>query len=573
MSVSPLWFGPADRPLFGWFHTPPGATARAGAVLCAPFAREYIQAHYALRLTAEQLSDEGIAVLRFDYDGMGDSAGANTDPDRVAAWLRSTAAAIAVLRAAGVERVSLIGMRIGATLAARAAADDGGIDQLVLWDPCLSGRSFLREQQAVSSLTLGVATRLPDGSAETPGLVHGPDVVRDIRTLRLDGLAGPAARRVLVLTRPDRETDRAVMAPLGAETVDHLEATGQDELMDVGPPFQKLPYATVGRVADWVSKGSGDATVPVRPPPAAGSATVGRDPRGRPIVERPFLVPPAGLFGMMTEVPDAPADAPVALFLSVANEHHIGPDRLWVDLSRRWAGLGIRGLRLDLSGLGESPVRQPGQERFVARAPESFVDVADAARAVAPDDRRAVLLVGLCASAYQAIDSALDLGPIGVVAVNPVLSFVPPEIAWGLPLDPRRRAALPRNAVVGAFHDNGRLSMLRRRFPDLGWWLRLRAQPRRRPSSWLRDLVGNGTDVLIVAGEREGRPIRLGTSTRLLARLTRTGRFRFEYIPELEHGLLISSQRELVADLVTDHVAGRFAPRDAATPQVVVPIA
>ena len=65
-------------------------------------------------------------------------AGGNDDSDRVEAWLRSTAAAIGVVRAAGIERVSLVGMRIGGTLAAQAAANDGRIEQLVLWDPCVS---------------------------------------------------------------------------------------------------------------------------------------------------------------------------------------------------------------------------------------------------------------------------------------------------------------------------------------------------------------------------------------------------------------------------------------------------
>ena len=337
-----------------------------------------------------------------------------------------------------------------------------------------------------------------------------------------------------------------------------------------GRRSQKLPYGTVARVVDWISSGSGRSTVAVHTPPEAGPVVVGQDARGRSIIERPFFVPPAGLFGMLTEVPEAAPSGPVALFLSVANEHHIGPSRLWVDWSRRWASQGIRSLRLDMSGLGESPVRRPERPRFVARAPESFIDVEEAARSVSPEDPRQVLLIGLCSSAYQACDSALGLRPAGVVAVNPVLSFVPPEVQSGLAVDSRRKAALPRNAVVEAFHAEGSWSGLRRRFPDLGWWVRLWAQPNRRPSVWLRELVAAGTDVLIVAGEREGRPIRLGTTKRLLARLTRSGLFRFEYMPELEHGLLIGAQRDVISDLVTDHVVDRFVPGRTAAPEASI---
>jgi hypothetical protein len=350
-----------------------------------------------------------------------------------------------------------------------------------------------------------------------------------------------------------------------------------------GPPFQKLPLETIDLVVTWVSEGCGEIAEPVRATAEASAAVVCRDPMGRPIVERPFFVPPVGLFGVLTEVPGTSRNAPVALFLSVANEHHIGPARLWVDLARRWASLGIRGLRLDMSGLGESPVRCPEQPHFVARAPEAFVDIAEAARAVSPDDPQNVLLVGLCSSGYQAIDSALGLRPAGVVAINPVFRFIPAEVQNGLPMDPRRRAALPGRPVAATLNDNAAISALRHRFPGrrrrvrqwaqhgrpsarwlqaamgLGWRARMLVRRRSRPSSWLPQLVDNGTDVLIVAGERETRPIRFGTSRRLLAALVRTGKFRFDYIPDLDHALLIGSHRDMVADLVTAHVFDRFA--------------
>ncbi len=54
---------------------------------------------------------------------------------------------------------------------------------------------------------------------------------------------------------------------------------------------------------------------------------------------------------------------------------------------------------------------------------------------------------------------------------------------------------------------------LRRRFPDVGWRIRLWAAPRRRPSAWLRNLSRGGVDLLLICGEWEGTghsPGRLG---------------------------------------------------------------
>jgi alpha-beta hydrolase superfamily lysophospholipase len=570
MTARPIWFGRAERPLFGWFHAPNDGQARAGVVICPPFGTEYMHAHYAIRLLAEHLAQLGICALRFDYDGMGDSSGSGGDPDRVAAWLGSVAAAIDTVRGAGAEKVFAVGMRIGATLAGVAAqagqnwAGQGegwagkgaGLDGLVLWDPASSGKDYLGHQRALSALSLDVSTG--DGSIQAPGLVFDPATTKDLSLLDLTTTEGGLAGKVLVLTRPDRRP-RRLGQRLDLPHVEWAEAAGQAKLMDVGSPYQVLPYEDISRIAGWVASNSPGPLRPVAVPSAAGGAVVARGSSGHPVIETPMRVGPAGLFGIMTQVP-GPVAGPTVIFVSVANEHHVGPNRLWVDLARRWALAGFRSFRLDLSGLGDSPTRHAGQPTFVPRAPEAFDDVTDAARALRPDDPSDVVLVGLCAAGYQVLDSAFQVKPRGVVALNPVISFQPPEVLAGAPsMDPRRRVALARNSVVEAFHADGPLSGLRRRFPDLTWRVRTLAAWGHRPSSWLRQLVDQGTDVLLVCGQREARPIRLGVSPRALEQLRQSGNFHFEYIPELEHGLLVAAQRAAVSDIVTRHIVDRFS--------------
>ena len=55
MTATPLWFGPADRPLFGWLHVPDDGVVRGGAVLCPPVGYEAICAHRTFRVVAEEL--------------------------------------------------------------------------------------------------------------------------------------------------------------------------------------------------------------------------------------------------------------------------------------------------------------------------------------------------------------------------------------------------------------------------------------------------------------------------------------------------------------------------------------
>ena len=112
-----MWFGPEERPLYGWVSMPAGGLARGGAILCPPMGEEGRSAHRTFRRLAEALAEQGIVALRFDYDGTGDSAGLQDDPDRVASWLASVEAARQLLLDLGAPDVSAVGMRLGATLA------------------------------------------------------------------------------------------------------------------------------------------------------------------------------------------------------------------------------------------------------------------------------------------------------------------------------------------------------------------------------------------------------------------------------------------------------------------------
>lgn len=76
----PLFFGEGRRRLFGVYDP---AVSRIGAgphrpraiVFCPPWGPDYYVTHGVLRRLATNLSLAGHHVLRFDYFGVGDSAG------------------------------------------------------------------------------------------------------------------------------------------------------------------------------------------------------------------------------------------------------------------------------------------------------------------------------------------------------------------------------------------------------------------------------------------------------------------------------------------------------------------
>lgn len=177
----PLHFASDDFRLFGVLHLPDFArpadegsrvthhASRIGLVFCAPFAEEQKQACRVFVETARALAAHGIPSLRFDYRGTADSQGPFTDFS-LAGALRDIQAAAALLRdRAGVPRIALLGLRLGASLALQAAA---GAHCLALWHPIVDGALFyrlnLRRMLVRQMMTHGKATGARDtGQAHT----------------------------------------------------------------------------------------------------------------------------------------------------------------------------------------------------------------------------------------------------------------------------------------------------------------------------------------------------------------------------------------------------------------------
>jgi alpha/beta superfamily hydrolase len=150
--VNLLYFGSAGRPLFGAYHSPPASvTGRGAALLCPPWGQEYLVSHRILRRLAVRLSESGYHVLRFDYFGTGDSAGAREDGD-LDSWCADAEVALDELRdMSGFASVATFGIRLGAVVAWRLATSRTDVHTTVLWDPMVNGAEYVRDLEAAQA--------------------------------------------------------------------------------------------------------------------------------------------------------------------------------------------------------------------------------------------------------------------------------------------------------------------------------------------------------------------------------------------------------------------------------------
>lgn len=247
--------GAAGGPRFAVLHRPPG-TPRGLVVFAQPFAEEMNKSRRMAAMQARALAGQGWAVLLPDLLGCGDSTGDFGDASWTAwvddivhasAWLRAQARAWTEDASAEPPPLTLWGLRTGALLAAEAAARLGDVQQLLFWQPALSGKTvlqqFLRLQLASQLLggdagggTEALRTRLAAGdSVELAGYRLSPGLTQGLEAARLQ--APPGVRQLHWLDVSARE--EATLAPGSVSTVAQWRATGCEVHAQVvtGPAF------------------------------------------------------------------------------------------------------------------------------------------------------------------------------------------------------------------------------------------------------------------------------------------------------------------------------------------------
>jgi alpha-beta hydrolase superfamily lysophospholipase len=466
--ISHSWFSSGSYTLLGHIHKPQNQPTR-GVVIVPPFGWEDVCSYRPLRELAEILSAAGIAVLRYDLPATGDSTGHATDARLLDAWIASVDDAVSTLRSViGVQSVSVLGVRMGAILALAAAASGAHITDLVLWGGAAQGRSFLRELRAFRNMEVpefgetGTSLASTDGGIESGGFYLSPATVDALEKLDLTALPAIPGRRVLVLTRDEFASDKKLLAALqtSGAAMEELEGPGYAGMMAVPHEAQLNPEIAT-RIACWLNKGSAENARP-----ATGNLPA------QPRDQVALLPQPSGTsFGIIT--PASANNGLWLLFLNPGAGRHIGPNRLWVDLARDWAGRSVPSLRLDLAGIGESDGKQNldveglYNEALVAQVHSAMEYLATHYGA------KQFVLIGLCSGAFWAFHGAAHhAGVRAAILLNPRLFFWDPEVD-------RRRAKNRNVNAVGK--------------PD-AWKRLVRGQvPATRIRSAVRDVLGRLT--------------------------------------------------------------------------------
>jgi len=211
--MNTFFFGSADKRLLGVYHPPIGRVARGhGVVLCYPMGQEYMRAHRAFRQLANLLARRGFHVFRFDYFATGDSAG-ESEEATVAEWIANVGQAAEELKDnAGIDGVSIVGLRLGAALALLAGAAREDVSRIVLWDPVIDGARYVEELIAAGGDARG-------GTIGVLGFPLTESMREEIAKIDLTAVAHVGSARIATFTSREDETCDRLASQLGVRGI------------------------------------------------------------------------------------------------------------------------------------------------------------------------------------------------------------------------------------------------------------------------------------------------------------------------------------------------------------------
>lgn len=397
---------------FGWLHQATESFLSDTAILLCPgLGRDASRAHRSYRIMANQFATEGYPTLRFDYPGAGDSCEID-GRECWTVWQQSVQTAADWLRAnTGARRIVMIGLRIGATLAALAASIRDDVVGLVLLEPVLRGKSYVSQLMVESRLRSDSVT-MPDDGLEIDGLCLDIGTVKSLRQVDLRQVKLSPGCSISIFSQ--------FRTPVLAACVDAWRDTGVPIVLQNLGSLEALlrpchltdgPDADFGPILSWLH-----TAIPPRQIPRTAAMALPRSLMSRIAtlqpensVESPLHFGENGhLVGVLCRpTEDIPCDSAVIIG-NTGGDPHYGLARFAVEFARRLAARGIASLRIDFAGLGDSISSPDGGEDLtqifgIDRTP-AFGAAIDMMKRLGFQH---FALNGLCSGAYHAFLGAL----------------------------------------------------------------------------------------------------------------------------------------------------------------------
>jgi len=148
--------------LFGILHKPAGKLHAPIVVMCHGFGGNKAGRFRYYVLLAEKLAEQGIASLRFDFRGSGDSEG-NSSEMTLKGQIEDLHKAIDFIRddpSIDPTRIGILGRSLGGAVAIKTVCQRNDIKSIALWVPLFSSQKWKEKWGKMQALAEGEKTEL-----------------------------------------------------------------------------------------------------------------------------------------------------------------------------------------------------------------------------------------------------------------------------------------------------------------------------------------------------------------------------------------------------------------------------
>ncbi len=441
------YFVTKSAPVFAWQHfSCAEITRKTIVILCYPMGYEYTHSHRSFQHWADQLAAIGCLVIRFDYSSTGDSPGRELPDDLLPIWLANITAIAEQAREANPEhQLCLAGLRFGATLA-YLAAQTLKADHLIVWEPIVQGRRYLRELQALAKF--GVDSEETDADyTEFAGFLMSHATANTLKTINLMDVSLASSTRVLCIYREDGNNNDSFTNQLQAQG-NQVEIQCQPGYEDmVAVPHQTLvPHQAIAATATWLAKGTHCFFEAYQPLPMLSEINLDEGIQEKGIwydaistttnAQNNFIQ--QRLFAILTRPKTVNTKRPLVILLNSGAVHHVGPNRVYTHMARTIAEAGLLCVRLDIEGLGDSFKPDLIRENH----PFQTTTQANLATAMAYLKHCGLaqdfIVGGICSGAHAAFHGGLSLGAPAireVMLINPLVFYWQDGMTLDIPGD------------------------------------------------------------------------------------------------------------------------------------------
>ena len=259
-TIVPVYFGP-DSGLYGCYNLAADYRQAPAVLICQPTGHEYERCHRAMRQLAVQAAKNGFSAMRFDYYASGDSAGNCEELSLSGIRLDIQQAIRHCCDKTGVDQLTAVGVRLGATLAAQLASTCPEIDSLVLYAPVFDGEKLLAEWQGDQHAFYARHSHKlqQPGPGEVLGFSVTEKFQKELRQKLTPGAPGPALKRVLTLI--DEAESDSVLINGWVKMLKHqgievtVEIVENIAIWRREPMEAIVPVKTIRRIVKWIKEG------------------------------------------------------------------------------------------------------------------------------------------------------------------------------------------------------------------------------------------------------------------------------------------------------------------------------